>query len=244
MDGRTLIEWGFTPGPWFKEVLPLANQMIDEGADEDFIRAWVGEQAPPDMIPLRTNSIPFAIFANPANSDEQENISSVVRHMDELMRVPTIRAGAVMPDACPAGSAPGTIPVGGVVACENAIHPGFHSADICCSVAISVLARNVDVGKILDTAAKVSHFGPGGRKDQSMKVSTQAELNTLIDAFAGNPFLKDLEGRARWHFMTQGDGNHFFFVGDLNGETVIVTHHGSAVWVLTSTSAEKPAPRR
>ena len=27
--------------------------------------------------------------------------------------------------------------------------------------------------------------------------------------------------------MTQGDGNHFFFAGDLDGKTVIVTHHGS-----------------
>jgi tRNA-splicing ligase RtcB len=31
------------------------------------------------------------------------------------------------------------------------------------------------------------------------------------------------------HFGTQGDGNHFFYVGRLksSGETVIVTHHGS-----------------
>jgi hypothetical protein len=65
-----------------------------------------------------------------------------------------------MPDACPAGP-PGTIPVGGVVASE-AIHPGMHSADICCSMAISVLS-GVRLADLLDAVQAVTHFGPGGR---------------------------------------------------------------------------------
>ena len=60
--------------------------------------------------------------------------------MTELMRTPKIIAGAVMPDACPAGPK-GTIPVGGIAVSE-AIHPGMHSADICCSMAISVYPRD------------------------------------------------------------------------------------------------------
>ena len=55
----------------------------------------------------------------PEHPDEVENIAAVERHMVDLMRVPTIVAGAVMPDACPAGSAPGTIPVGGVIAAKT-----------------------------------------------------------------------------------------------------------------------------
>ena len=85
------------------------------------------------------------------------------QHMDALMRVPTIMAGAVMPDACPSGAAEGTIPVGEVVACEDAIHPGFHSSDICCSVAITVFARKDHPQRILDAVQDVTHFGPGGR---------------------------------------------------------------------------------
>ncbi|TIL63852.1 MAG: RNA-splicing ligase RtcB, partial [Mesorhizobium sp.] len=68
----------------------------------------------------------------------------VVEAMDALLRTPTVVSGVVMPDACPAG----TIPVGGVVATRNAIHPGFHSADICCSMAITVFKRNDDPKKI------------------------------------------------------------------------------------------------
>ena len=71
------------------------------------------------------------------------------------MRVPTIVAGAVMPDACPSGAAPGTIPVGGVVAAKDAIHPGMHSADICCSMAVSVFG-DIDPTAVLDAGMKRS----------------------------------------------------------------------------------------
>ena len=47
--------------------------------------------------------------------------------------------------------------------------------------------------------------------------------------FADNPLLAPLQSVAIEHFATQGDGNHFFFVGRLrsDGRTALVTHHGS-----------------
>lgn len=225
MNGNQLIEWGFKPGPWFQRGISMAGSMRNNGCSDEEIIARLHEMQPADLISLRTNTLPFSVFANPQTDVESDNIAAVIGHMDHLMRVPTIKAGAVMPDACPAGSAPGTIPVGGVVACENAIHPGFHSADICCSVAISVLGRNTDASRILDRAAKITHFGPGGRKDND--AAANGSLMKLVDGFASNSFLSGLEMRAIYHFMTQGDGNHFFFVGELGSRTVIVTHHGS-----------------
>jgi hypothetical protein len=47
-----------------------------------------------------------------------------------------------MPDACPTGPE-GQIPVGGVVVAKNAIHPGFHSADICCSVMLTDFGKAI-----------------------------------------------------------------------------------------------------
>jgi tRNA-splicing ligase RtcB (3'-phosphate/5'-hydroxy nucleic acid ligase) len=90
---------------------------------------------------MRTNGVPFAMLIEAASELERANIAAVTQHMDALMRVPTIVAGAVMPDACPSGVTAGTVPVGGVVACEDALHPGFHSSDICCSVAMTVCAQ-------------------------------------------------------------------------------------------------------
>lgn len=53
----------------------------------------------------------------------------------------------------------------------------------------------------------------------------------LMDAFRENEFLKDedLISIARSHMGTQGDGNHFLFVGisKNTGNTMLVTHHGS-----------------
>lgn len=180
------------------------------------------------VLAMRTNLRPISDFLEDSveNDLERENHRAVIEHMDVLMRVPVVTAGAVMPDACPSGNAPGTIPVGGVVA-SRAIHPGMHSADICCSMAVSVFKRKEHVGKVLDAAQKVTHFGPGGRKD--VDALHPKELLRLIENFDANPFLKGLEDYAKFHFMTQGDGNHFLYVGEVasTGEMAVVTHHGS-----------------
>ena len=125
INGKTLIDWGFKPGPWFGSALDAAKTASENGYSEDEIRDIVSslEPAPVEEVSLRTNYIPFGQFVAPETEDEKANINAVIQHMDALMRVPTIKQGAIMPDACPSGSAPGTIPVGGVVACENAIHP-------------------------------------------------------------------------------------------------------------------------
>lgn len=77
---------------------------------------------------------------------------------------------------------------------------------------------------------EVTHFGPGGRAVSFTRQNK--DLKALLATFEENRFLSGLEGKAAEHFMTQGDGNHFLYVGNLKstGETVIVTHHGSRGW--------------
>jgi RNA-splicing ligase RtcB len=166
----------------------------------------------------------YHVNIRPEGPEEAENLALVERHMTELMRAPTVRAGALMPDACPSGSAPGTIPVGGVAATENAIHPGMHSADICCSLAVSVL-RNADPAAVLDSGMRCSHFGPGGRR-RGRQIRPPDDV---LQRFDRNLHLKPLISDAIEYFATQGDGNHFFYVGRLasTGEVALVTHHGS-----------------
>lgn len=222
ITGQTLIAWGIKPGAHFREGLATANRMHEAGAEQAAIIAAVRNLIP-TTIPMRTTPIPYARAIDADTDAERANVEAVFRHMDELMRVPTIRAGAVMPDACPSGSAPGTIPVGGVVACADAIHPGFHSADICCSVAITVLRDDCDPRALLDAVQAVTHFGPGGRR------SPEGMPDDVATAVAGNPFLSDLMGKAVGDFGSQGDGNHFAYVGRLrsSGMPALVTHHGS-----------------
>lgn len=164
---------------------------------------------------------PFNLLIEADNDLEAENVAKVIETFEDLMKTPVISAGAVMPDACPAGPL-GTIPVGGVAA-STGIHPGMHSADICCSMAISVLG-DVDPRSVLDAAFSITHFGVGGRSDSMFDPDKE-----LLAKFEANPFLSGMINDAKKHFGTCGDGNHFNYVGRMKstGETVIVTHHGS-----------------
>jgi RNA-splicing ligase RtcB len=231
INGKTLIQWGYKSGAWFKDAIAAANEAKARGADADEVRAIVDTFAPPPAAPTTPlrgyDELKYHKNLRAETPDEETNVSGVDWHMRELMRLPTVKAGAVMPDACPAGAAPGTIPVGGVIAAENAIHPGMHSADICCSMAVSVFAdsHRAEPKAILDAGMKLSHFGGGGRQKGAF-VQPPAEILTAFDR---NPFLNKITYAAVEHFATQGDGNHFFYVGRVksSGAVALVTHHGS-----------------
>jgi RNA-splicing ligase RtcB len=228
ITGKDLIAWGHRPGPEFGSLLEKANRAISEGTSIDGVQKQLEPFIVPipDHLPLHpVGNIPYHLNIDVSDDDELDNVEKVKLTMGAVMRTPTIVGGAVMPDACPAGPV-GTIPVGGVVAAKNAIHPGMHSADICCSVMMSNFG-DADPKKVLDAAHKVTHFGPGGRKQgQRFTVSQK-----LVDAFRENPFLNGpkMQRMIQEHMGTQGDGNHFLFVGKSRktGDTCIVTHHGS-----------------
>jgi len=187
-----------------------------EAAQKEELAAITGGET----MPLRKGASPFTlnIDIGADGSDERDNVVKVTEAMNELMRIPTTVDGVVMPDACPAG----VIPVGGVVATKEAIHPGFHSADICCSMAITVFQGSVDPTTILDAGMELSHFGVGGRADMPAP-------EWILQLFDANRFLSSLTKDANTHFGTQGDGNHFFYVGRIRstGDIALVTHHGS-----------------
>ena len=223
LSGQDLIDAGFKQGKWFGEALIAANTVLERGASRKEAMGVARKFSPPPTIPLRGHG-EVSYFENieATNHDEKANLESVRQHMSELMRTPVIKAGAIMPDACPAGPV-GTIPVGGVAVSE-AIHPGMHSADICCSMAISVFP-GIAPKDLLDAVHGVTHFGPGGRqRGNQFRPDTE-----LLERFEANDFLRDGVSKAIEHFGTQGDGNHFAFVGTMKstGETALVTHHGS-----------------
>lgn len=228
VTGEHLKEWGHRPGKQFPALLKKANEMRAEGFGLVRIRQELEGEIPPlpPYMDLRERgTVDFHENIDAAHPDEEDNIDKVRTTMAELMRVPTIEAGAIMPDACPAGPV-GTIPVGGVAAARNAIHPGMHSADICCSVMITDLG-DADPKAVLDAAQSVTHFGPGGRPSGSyMPIAAD-----LLEQFHENSFLDNQKSlnMAEAHMGTQGDGNHFLFVGRSRktGRTAIVTHHGS-----------------
>ena len=228
LTGANLKDWGHAPGPQFPALLERANGMLAEGADRAGIRAALAVEipAPPRQYELQDEgAVAFHENLIPGDADEDVNLAKVRETMRAVMRTPTVVGGAILPDACPAGPV-GTIPVGGVVAARNAIHPGMHSADICCSLMMTDLGE-ADPAAVLDAAASVTHFGPGGRP-QGKRFTVSLDL---LDAFRANPFLSHAKTvrAAQEHMGTQGDGNHFLFVGRsrATGRTALITHHGS-----------------
>ena len=224
ITGKDLIGKGAEEGDWFPAALKKGNDLLTEGTEYDQALEAALALAPAPRMKLR-NAGATEIFMNIDAGDndiEKENVRKVGETMQEVMRTPGIQAGAIMPDACPAGPL-GTIPVGGIVASEY-IHPGMHSADICCSVAISVLG-DVDPESVLNAVEAITHFGPGGRA----RGAQWAMSKELVSSFDNNAYLKTLKSVATEHMGTQGDGNHFAFVGTLKstGQTALVTHHGS-----------------
>lgn len=219
ITGKTLIDLGFKPSKWFKEVIEYANKNDLHG--ESLVN-YVNSIRPKIIEPYE-NSLDYFKNIRAESENEVSNVHQVLETMEELMKTPTITKGAVMPDACPTGGK-GQIPVGGIVATKNAIHPAMHSADICCSVMMTNFGRT-DPKKALDIAHSVTHFGGGGREDH-FELEKQ-----LLERILDNKYLNNQKSLnfAKTHLGTQGDGNHFLFMGKSKntGDTMMVTHHGS-----------------
>ena len=222
ITGKDLIDLGFEQGAELGAALDYVKEHNLEG---DALREFVAQNKPAPKLQLQDAAPEYQFNLEADNEIEAKNVADVRETMDLLMRTPTVRNGAIMPDACPTGSA-GTIPVGAVVVTENAIHPGMHSADVCCSVMVTEFA-DTDPADLLNAVHKATHFGPGGRPNgQRYTLSPR-----LMDDFRENMFLSDkkIVQASQEHLGTQGDGNHFAYVGvsKANGTTCLVTHHGS-----------------
>lgn len=217
--GSDLIKLGCAEGPELGDILQRVNAAAHT---ESEVLALIEANKPPPVLAQRETAVPCQFNIVAENDLEANNVSAVKATMDVVLKTPVAVEGAVMPDACPAGPK-GTIPVGGVVAVQDAIIPGMHSADICCSLMATVFADSTPK-EVMEAAHKATHFGYGGR-EASRAVTLSDALSAAVDAL---PF-PALHAIARTHMGTQGDGNHFLYVGTLEstGETVMVTHHGS-----------------
>jgi tRNA-splicing ligase RtcB len=67
---------------------------------------------------------------------------------------------------------------------------------------------NHPIGEMMDHRQKTTHFGPGGRPHGCQRTSGGLEPPVW-----DNSFLSFLRGRAQDFLGTQGDGNHFAYIG-------------------------------
>lgn len=193
---------------------PLALKMVPEAGEKPF-RVFELDDAPK----------PFAIYG-------KKNIeTSAVRQMEMAMRLPVAVQGALMPDAHTGYG----LPIGGVLATENAVIPYAVGVDIGCRMALSVFdisERNFHKNAFaFKTALKeFTHFGMEGGLD----IKQEHEVLDRVE-FRETEFLRRLHGKAIRQLGSSGSGNHFVEFGllDLCIENTLGLPQGTYVALLS-----------
>lgn len=158
------------------------------------------------------------------------------QQMELAMRLPITVAGALMPDA----HAGYGLPIGGVLAVENAVIPYAVGVDIGCRMSLSVFDVKADYLKrygyqIKEALKEYTHFGMEGGLtfDQEHEVLDRKEFQ-LTD------LLKKLHGKAIRQLGTSGGGNHFVEFGEIElNETNVLKLPAGMYMALLSHSGSR-----
>lgn len=158
-----------------------------------------------NLIMLNETGIDFEVFG--AEYIEE----GAMKQMIQASRLPISVAGALMPDA---HSGYG-LPIGGVLATENAIIPYGVGVDIGCRMCLSIF--DIDPSELKQKESYFSRelgeatlFGSGARFDRYAE--HEVLDNPLFDQI---PLLQQLKSKAGKQLGTSGSGNHFVEFGSV-----------------------------
>lgn len=191
---RLLVELKNNPEVFLDDpaLAPLAQTFIEVVEEHNFT-----------SYALLPESKPYKIYGG----KEIEGIAK--RQMELAMKLPITVQGAMMPDA----HAGFGLPVGGVLATDNAVIPYAVGVDIGCRMALSIFdlpekylqTHSYELKKAI---GEFTHFGMEGGLDipQEHDVLDRAE-------FHATDLLRKLHGKAVKQLGTSGGGNHFVEFG-------------------------------
>ncbi|MBC8170273.1 MAG: RtcB family protein, partial [Anaerolineae bacterium] len=138
----------------------------------------------------------------------EDQIDQAARdQMNNVMRLPVTVAGALMPDAHVGYG----LPIGGVLATDDAVIPFAVGVDIACRMRLSIYSVSPNVigqqtGKFKNALMGGTRFGAGG----AYRGSDRAEHEVLDDpAWRATGFFNSLKTTAHNQLGTSGSGNHF-----------------------------------
>jgi len=195
-----------------EDVMNLLKQILASPVEyaNDAVLGLIAQQLIPKNqeiegaeISLNQTGVPFNIFG----ADQIEE--GATHQMYQAAKLPIAVAGALMPDA----HAGYGLPIGGVLATENAVIPYGVGVDIGCRMCLSVF--DIDPKELLQREHyftrelnEATLFGGGRQFDQSTphEVIDRKEFDEI-------PILKALQGRAARQLGSSGSGNHFVEFG-------------------------------
>jgi len=192
------------------EILKEVLQSPQDYASDDVLGAVAKQLLPkPEAegqnVSLNQNGIQFNVFG-------QEQIEEGAMHqMYQAAKLPISVAGALMPDA---HSGYG-LPIGGVLATENAVIPYGVGVDIGCRMCLSVF--DVNPKELTDKESffarelgEATLFGSGAQFDHASDHEIMEN-----ELFYQLPLLRNLHGRAWKQLGSSGSGNHFAEFGTI-----------------------------
>ncbi len=253
--GKHLIKRGWKPGPVIGIAKSVAETLPKEMGKEGILDALEQVRLNPKKYDVQGNpmqELAQAFLAKkiqeklkvcdeplsaPIWGEELIEKQAIVQLMD-AMRLPITVGGALMPDAHVGYG----IPIGGVVALENAVAPFMVGVDIACRMMLSVLpiipnevfeheSAREDLKKIM---YKETRFGVGAEFARSGR----RKHDVLDDPdWDTNKLLRSLKSKAWAQLGTSGSGNHFIDAGilevDAHGATVLGIDKGQYLSLIT-----------
>lgn len=152
---------------------------------------------------LRNTRVPFKIYGE----DQIDQLAKF--QLYDALKLPVAFKGALMPDA----HAGYGLPIGGVLACDNAVIPYGVGVDIGCRMCLSILPIKVEYldghrQQLMNMLANHTKFG----MKETHKVKHDHEIFSR-SAFSDIPLLKYLKDKAYKQLGTSGGGNHFVEFG-------------------------------
>jgi tRNA-splicing ligase RtcB len=175
----------------------LAEPLLAELARE-CIRLLPKEEQSND---LRESPLAYPIWGRESIDDGS------LAQMDNAMRLPVSVAGALMPDAHIGYG----LPIGGVLATDNAVIPYAVGVDIACRMRLSIYEVSPHLlgqkkGLFEDSLLEQTAFGMGAQ----WKGRDRADHEVLDDpAWNATRLLQSLQDNAARQLGTSGTGNHF-----------------------------------
>ncbi|MBL0742023.1 RtcB family protein [Chryseolinea lacunae] len=156
-----------------------------------------------DFFDLADEPKHFEVFGN------KHIESNAIKQMEMVMRLPVVMKGALMPDAHQGYG----IPIGGVVATENAVIPYGVGMDIGCRMALSILdLPGSYVDRNVYAARKALHDNTHFGNDGGLEFRQD---HAILDHphFQSTELLRRLHGKAARQLGSSGSGNHFVEFG-------------------------------
>jgi len=139
---------------------------------------------------------------------------SSIKQMEDACSLPVAVRGALMPDAHYGYG----LPIGGVLATNNAVIPFAVGMDIACRMCLTVLDWPVKAledreAELKSALVRETKFGVGAHYRKN-----KLQHEVMDDRWDDTPFLAGLKDKAWSQLGTSGSGNHFAEFGELTLE--------------------------